>query len=156
MDLWWDALRSEELIGNGLPTLRYAASEPAPEASSSKQTSDPSHPPLSRPRKKRKKKNDVAKPWTLLYHMNNNIKTMRKLRTTHAKLSALNQNNEDGTGQPSEFLIPPSEDVEEAIDERPWRTRGSGIEIGAENADDCLHWAGTKVLEHVGFQGAKQ
>jgi hypothetical protein len=29
----------------------------------------------------------------------------------------------------------------------------SGVEIGDANATDCLHWAGNKILEHVGFQG---
>ena len=48
------------------------------------------------------------------------------------------------------------------IDEEPWTVwrgkRGkiknlSGVEIGEANAADCLHWAGNKILEHVGFQG---
>jgi transcriptional activator SPT7 len=29
----------------------------------------------------------------------------------------------------------------------------SGIELGEENAGDCLQWMSQKVLEHVGFQG---
>lgn len=53
--------------------------------------------------------------------------------------------------------------LDEKIDEEPWTAgRGkkgkvkknmSGVEIGEANATDCLHWAGNKILEHVGFQG---
>ncbi|TCD67766.1 Transcriptional activator spt7 [Steccherinum ochraceum] len=157
VDLWWDAMRSDDLIGNGLPVLLHARSDPLTDDSHPhKSVTDPSHPQLGRQKKKRKKKAEVAQPWTLLYHMNNNIKTMRKVRTTHAKFSELDLTNEDGNVQPSEFVAPPADDVEEAIDEKPWRTRGSGLEIGPENADDCLHWAGTKILEHAGFQGASK
>ncbi|KAH8103455.1 hypothetical protein BXZ70DRAFT_925723 [Cristinia sonorae] len=153
IDLWWDAMRSDELIGNGLPTLRHASSDPVDNSSAPHPS--PSHRQASQPRKKRRKKSDVAQPGTLLYHMNNNIKTMRKIRTTHAKFAILNLTNEDGNVQPSE-LLPPSEDVDEVIDEKPWRTRGSGIDIGPENADECLHWAGSKILEHAGFQGSSK
>ena len=147
-------MRADELIGNGLPTLQYASSEPYPDTPPFTQSASASLAAMSgRPKKKKKRKSDIAPPWTLLYHMNNNIKTMRKVRTTHAKFAALSQTNEDGSVQPVEFLPPPTEDVEEVIDERPWKTRGSGMEMGAEHADACLHWAGSKILEHAGFQG---
>jgi transcriptional activator SPT7 len=54
------------------------------------------------------------------------------------------------------------EGLDDKIDEEPWTVwrgkRGkiknlSGVEIGEANAADCLHWAGNKILEHVGFQG---
>ena len=38
------------------------------------------------------------------------------------------------------------------VDERPWRTRGTGLEIGQEDASACLNWAGHKIIEHAGFQ----
>lgn len=84
---------------------------------------------------------------------------MRRIRMTHAKFTALNQSNEEGGGtvsvsQPAEMGI--DEAVEEEIDERPWNPSGSGLEIGEKNADDCLHWMGTKILEHVGFQGTSK
>lgn len=58
----------------------------------------------------------------------------------------------------------PGEDdsLADRLDEEPWaigrgKKRGrkniSGVEIGEANATDCLHWAGNKILEHVGFQG---
>lgn len=155
VDLWWDAMGSEELIGNGLPSLEYVSSDPVPLASSSSQPlASASHPQLGRPKKRKKKKLAVAQPGTLLYHMNNNIKTMRKVRSTHAKYSALtSQTNEDGTVQSPEFLPSAVDEPDEVIDEQPWIPKGSGIDIGAEDADACLHWAGSKILEHGGFQG---
>lgn len=154
VDLWWDAMGSEELIGNGLPTLRYTSSEPIPDVLSPRRYAIPQ---LARRKKKRKKTSDVAQPGTLLYHMNNNIRTMRKLRTTHAKFSAIKETtNDDGTVPAPEFPPLPGEDVEEVLDERPWRSRTSGVAVGAENADECLHWAGSKVLEHAGFQGTSK
>ncbi len=147
VELWWDAMRSDEMVGNGLPVLRYPSS--AHVSGDVSQEPTPVVPP-----KKRKK---VRPPSTntLLYHMNGNIRTMRKVRSVYTKFAALNINNEDGTGptQPHEFLSPPAEDVEEVIDDRPWRISGSEGEVGEQNADDCMHWMGSKVLEHAGFQG---
>lgn len=121
--------------------------------------------------------------------MNNNVRTIKRVRHTHARFAALGLTkdsgggNEDGEGaeaapgfnaQTSSAVGPgpglgtgglgsDPMDVEEAIDdrvdERPWEVptrRGrkiSGIEIGSENADDCLRWMNGKVLEHAGFQG---
>ena len=89
--------------------------------------------------------------------MNNNITTLRKVRNTHARLTALKESSEDnaGGGVPQQLgmqLAGPDE-PESLMDDRPWRTEGSGIELGEQNADDCIHWMGNKVLEHVGFQG---
>ena len=62
----------------------------------------------------------------------------------------------------SSFGLSEDEGVDDKIDEEPWTIgRGkkgkvknmSGVEIGEANAEDCLHWAGNKILEHVGFQG---
>ncbi|KAF9524724.1 hypothetical protein CPB83DRAFT_860781 [Crepidotus variabilis] len=55
--------------------------------------------------------------------------------------------------------------VDERIDEHPWMlgrrkdiasSRLGGIEIGEDNAADCLHWATDKILEHSGFQGSSK
>ena len=60
------------------------------------------------------------------------------------------------------FGLGEDDGLEDKIDEEPWTIgrgrRGkikniSGVEIGDANATDCLHWAGNKILEHVGFQG---
>ncbi|KAI0074871.1 hypothetical protein K474DRAFT_1499959 [Panus rudis PR-1116 ss-1] len=161
VSLWWNAMCSDEMIGNGLPVLQYSAShklpgEPPLPSSSTSEAPPPSStkPPL----KKKRRKPPVANQRTLLYHMNNNIRTLRKVRTTHAMLTAVKESaNEEGggNGQPIS-MPPPAEEVEEVLDERPWRPPGSGLEIGERNADDCLHWVGTKILEHAGFQGSSK
>lgn len=115
--------------------------------------------------------------------MNNNIRTMRRVRQIHSKFAALNintSNNEDGDGVIGDgpaFTIGSGsgsgggvieEDMSavggvdvDQIDEQPWlaRMRGrrkvkGGIEMGERNATDCLKWTCSKVLEHSGFQGA--
>ncbi|KAH9922095.1 uncharacterized protein B0H18DRAFT_1121112 [Fomitopsis serialis] len=154
VELWWDAMQSEELLANGLPTLLYRSSEDVPGAGPPKQIKDPPRQGTQRG----KKKKTTPRTDTLLYHMNNNIRTLRRVRTTHAKFAALNlnQNTEEGGGPVVPPIEPISEDVEDVLDERPWKPNGSGIEIGEEHANDCLHWMGGKVLEHVGFQGTSK
>ncbi|KAL6305105.1 hypothetical protein BKA93DRAFT_230818 [Sparassis latifolia] len=152
VELWWDAMQSDELLGNGLPTLAHASSEPIPSPSPLKPITDQ---PREATRRKKKRKKDELAQSSLLFHMNNNIRTLKRVRTTHAKFSALKQSTEEGNS----LAVPPDlavEDVEDVVDERPWRPVGSGIDIGEENADDCLHWMGSKVLEHAGFQGTSK
>lgn len=160
MELWWDAVQSDELLANALPTIPHASSTndtPAPPI-----TDPPRNVQHSHKKKKKKKRKVEQRTNTLLYHMNSNIKMMRRVRTTHAKFAALNQANEENGGGPGLFSgMPPNdvavdEAVEEEIDERPWKPIGSGLEIGEKNADNCLHWMGTKVLEHAGFQGTSR
>ena len=158
VELWWDAMQSDAMIANGVPILRHSRSDDPPQASSSQSVTDPPRMPGQRPRKKRRKaSSDKPGKDTLLHHMNNNITTLRKVRNTHARLTALKESSEDNAGggvpqQLSMQLAGPDE-PESLMDDRPWRTEGSGIELGEQNADDCIHWMGNKVLEHVGFQG---
>lgn len=147
VELWWDALQSDDLLGNGLPTLVYQSSEDVPSLSPAKAIVDP-----PRERKTHRHKKTEPPKSSLLSHLNNNIRTMRRVRSTHAKFAALSQNIEEVIGPPAPSDLPP-EDVEDILDERPWKPMGSGIDIGEENADDCLHWMGSKILEHAGFQG---
>jgi len=60
------------------------------------------------------------------------------------------------------FGLGEDDSLADKLDEEPWtigrgkkgKTKNiSGVEIGEANATDCLHWAGNKILEHVGFQG---
>lgn len=118
-------------------------------------------------------------PKSLLVLMNNNIRTMKRVRHTHAKFAALEEDagpGGDGTGGG-----PPSHDhrvglhaMEEdhvgvddgSVDERPFLSRIqsphnnsrhiTGFDIGQKNATDCLNWMGSKVLEHSGFQGSSK
>ncbi|KII95476.1 hypothetical protein PLICRDRAFT_150218 [Plicaturopsis crispa FD-325 SS-3] len=142
-ELWWDAVQSDALIGNGLPVLVHSSSQRTPA----------SHP--RSPRKKKRRKGATSPANSMLGLMNNNIKTMRRVRQTHAKFAVLNAHSEEG-GAAEESLEAPGEIIAETVDENPWRPRGSGIELGEENASDCLHWMGGKVLEHAGFQGTSK
>ncbi|KAH9851132.1 hypothetical protein C2E23DRAFT_832648 [Lenzites betulinus] len=149
-ELWWDAMRSDEMVGNGLPSLVHASSH-----SSASTPSSPSNNHLRRAsRRKKKAEKDTSN--TLLFHMNNNIRTLRRVRTTHAKYSALIQSAEENGGYAPPPVPDAAEELDDVVDERPWKPPGGGLELGAENADDCLHWMGTKVLEHAGFQGASK
>jgi len=95
--------------------------------------------------------------------MNSNIKTLKRVRRTHAKFAALNLTAEDGGGADLDEPPETAEDdpVDEFVDERPWKAlvglKGgdieSGIELGGEPAVHCLRWMNGKVLEHAGFQG---
>ncbi|KAK7691944.1 hypothetical protein QCA50_005349 [Cerrena zonata] len=159
MDLWWQSMRTDSMIGNGLPPIRYASSYDLPDE----------HKPLSSlstkarsissssPRKKKRKTKSTASKQSMLFHMNNNIRTLRKIRTTHAKYTWLKETTDSADGSTS-FEMPtiPPEEPEEPLDEQPWKPQGSGIDIGVEHADDCLHWMGTKVLEHAGFQASSK
>ncbi|KAI9059886.1 hypothetical protein FKP32DRAFT_1613921 [Trametes sanguinea] len=151
VELWWDAMRSDEMIGNGFPSLFHDSSD-IPSRNASTMLTEPSR------SSRRRKKKQTSPPNSLLYHMNNNIRTLRRVRTTHAKYSSLIQSAEDSGG----FAPPPvqdiSEELDDVLDERPWKPPGAarGLDLGAENADDCLHWMGSKVLEHAGFQGSSK
>ncbi|KAF4620397.1 hypothetical protein D9613_001187 [Agrocybe pediades] len=162
--LWWGAVQSDTLLGCGLPGIPFGPS-------SSKL-----------PKTKRKSKREVKppppqNPKSLLYMMNNNIKTMRRVRHTHAKFAALNAattgaaDEDDPMGESSNaypvtpaggFMNVDDEVVQDNLDESPWSMKGKakgkrkmvgGVELGVEHATDCLKWTTSKILEHSGFQG---
>ncbi|KAJ7346467.1 hypothetical protein DFH08DRAFT_700766 [Mycena albidolilacea] len=177
--LWWAAVHSDALLPNGLPAIAHRSSRPLPSSQS------PAAAPLKRRRKRKKDKE--AKEKTLLALMNNNIRTMRRLRHTHARFAALGlsagapaTDEFDQGGMPPPPLpplgLPPAplqagllsmpelpereEDAvvgENEVDDRPWGIElddePPDIEVGAANADQCMRWMGSKVLEHAGFQG---
>ncbi|KAF5322499.1 hypothetical protein D9619_002195 [Psilocybe cf. subviscida] len=138
--LWWGAVQSDALLGNGLPGIPFGL------ASSSRRSS-------SSPTKKVKKKSKAkaaqlalppSNPKALLSLMNNNIKTMRRVRHTHNKFAALNAatappEDEDGAmagdggpsgggggagfsggGMSAPAAYGEEDVVEDVIDERPW------------------------------------
>ena len=165
VELWWDAMQSEAMLANGVPTLRYSQSDDTTDSTPSQAVNDPPRTPGARLRKKRRKTGTGQAQNTLLYYMNNNINALRRVRGTHARLTALKESLDDSAapgvpGAPPipqfNIPIPITEEPEPTVDERAWRISGSGVDIGAENADDCLHWMGGKVLEHAGFQGASK
>jgi transcriptional activator SPT7 len=143
--LWWTAVQSEELFGNGMPGIPYGIA--------SKRTNK---------RKKRKKPSSPLPSKALLNMMHANIRTLRRIRRTHAKYAALNLASSGNKEDDIEGELPPppppvlaegEDDIEDNIDERRWEPVGSGIEIGERQADSCLKWANGKILEHAGFQG---
>ncbi|KAI5986876.1 hypothetical protein EDD15DRAFT_2470606 [Pisolithus albus] len=192
IDLWWKAVQSDAHFANGLPCLPSIASFPpplsqrplrrAPIAVPSAAVTAVSSAPTT-PRKRRVRPVRVqSQSGTLLSLMNTNIKTLKRVRRTHTKFTALGFNaGEDGAGtgalgvnlgvggvgagtEREDVPDPETELPEEVIDERPWLTRlrgaggktiaRGGIEIGERAAGSCLKWMNRKVLEHVGFQGA--
>ncbi|KAJ3923858.1 hypothetical protein F5877DRAFT_30731, partial [Lentinula edodes] len=162
--LWWSTVQSDALLPNGLPEFPSSASS----------SSSPRHPFLRPPipkspaqtakKKKCRKKlphsyRPEDKPKALLTLMNNNVRTIKRVRHTHARFAALGLTKDSGVGNEDGEGAEAAPTIDDRVDERPWEVptrRGrkiSGIEIGSENADDCLRWMNGKVLEHAGFQG---
>lgn len=140
-------MRSEELLANGVPVLVHSSSDIMATSPPNAITDPPRQP------SRRRKKKQVSSPNTMLYHMNNNIRTLRRVRTTHAKFSVLTQSMDEAGVLAQPIIHDIAEELDDVVDERPWKPPGSGIDMGEENATDCLQWMGGKVLEHAGFQG---
>ncbi|KAF8176920.1 hypothetical protein BJ912DRAFT_986398 [Pholiota molesta] len=159
--LWWGAVQSDALLGNGLPGIPFGPS-------SSKQKKVRTTPKPKRA--KRTEQPPPPNPKSLLTMMNTNIKTMRRLRHTHAKFAALNAatappEDEEQGAESGLFTAtgPGTAQRPWKIDEEPWtagkgkgKSKVSGIELGEENAMDCMHWSTNKILEHAGFQGTSK
>lgn len=149
LDLWWSAQRSDLLLANSLPPLPSTASSSSLFPPPSSQHPTHSQPSASstapeHPRKRRRKAKQAlpSQPPArgLLGHMNANIKTLHRVRSTHARFSVLaaaasaSSNNPDDPSAPAQPSLssaleaeaaailaggPVPEDVDE-IDERPW------------------------------------
>lgn len=161
-ELWWGAVQSDALLPNGLPHIPYPSSS-AVSGLLPNQTKHPDLTSKSRPRPKRRKKGSgpgsletEQQPKSLLVHMNNNIKTMKRVRHTHARFAALNLSLGAGAGEDdgeggvlgglgamatpgfgvaqgmgvAVTLNPLDEDgieaVDDKVDERPWGARIKG------------------------------
>jgi len=97
--------------------------------------------------------------------MNTNISTLRRIRRTHAKFTALTFNPSTTTGAEDGVTAPPLETPLEADDLKddlsepdtgPWvqtSISAAGAEVGEHTTEQYLRWMDRKVLEHVGFQG---
>ncbi|THH03070.1 hypothetical protein EW145_g6557 [Phellinidium pouzarii] len=164
VELWWEATTSAALMANGLPTLTYSSSTMC---ESPQHSTPPAPTPAPKSIRKKKKKRppehpDLQQPKSLLGLISNNISALRRVRRTHSKFQTLNVSSDDGAG-PSGIIEPPEPiadeadvDIDATIDERPWRSRGTGLEVGQQDADECLDWMGMKILEHSGFQGTSR
>src|ERR1700691_2442790 len=149
VELWWDAVRSDDLLANGLPCIPCTSfQEHHPHRLQSKKSTSKVK---SKPKRRKKPYSSRAAPPTksLLTLMNNNVGTMKRVPRTHAKFADLNRNNnsnnEDGGESPASVDMPGEAygrgaDADVLIDERPWKPQGSGIEIGEANAEACLGW----------------
>ncbi|KAJ7776048.1 hypothetical protein DFH07DRAFT_74082 [Mycena maculata] len=174
-NLWWGAVRSDALLPNGLPPIAYPASSPSSSAT------PVSHPPVRKRRRKKKElleKDEEKEGKTLLGRMNSNIRTMRRLRHTHARFAALGigigREGEDGDGaggvdgggikvQPLDpgvmagmLSMPEQAEEEEAVvgenevDERPW---GEALGIGSAGAGRRRRRKGKERAQEVKMEG---
>ncbi|KAG5635234.1 hypothetical protein H0H81_011966 [Sphagnurus paluster] len=190
-ELWWGAVQSDAMLANGLPHIPFASSSSLSSASASSSTTPATTTATATPapRAKRRKKPipippEGPPPKSLLSLMNNNIKTMKRLRHTHAKFAALTastapaEEGEEGPGYSAPAVVPGAgagvgvgvgasvDEVDllddDKVDERPWSARvkgkrpARGVEMGEESAAGCVDWMTGKVLEHAGFQGSSQ
>ncbi|KIY67539.1 hypothetical protein CYLTODRAFT_490531 [Cylindrobasidium torrendii FP15055 ss-10] len=117
-DEWWNIMRTPDVLVNGVP-------------------------PTFQPKRPRRRK---ARPPTshgngMLKLMNNNIRTIKRLRRTNAKFGALSEEVQDE---------PDIVEVDDPPEDVPWPTPP---EVDERSGEQCLRWMGTKVLEHAGFQG---
>ncbi|KAJ3809100.1 hypothetical protein F5876DRAFT_44602, partial [Lentinula aff. lateritia] len=163
--LWWSTVQSDALLPNGLPEF------PSSSSSSSRnpflRPPIPKSPAQTAKKKKCRKKlphsyRPEDKPKALLTLMNNNVRTIKRVRHTHARFTALGLTKDSGVGNEDGEGAEATPTIDDRVDERPWEVptrqgrKISGIEIGSENADDCLRWMNGKVLEHAGFQGTSR
>ncbi|KZT22458.1 hypothetical protein NEOLEDRAFT_1097621 [Neolentinus lepideus HHB14362 ss-1] len=161
LDLWWLAVQSPAFLANGFPTLIRTSSGNLDNWRSRSNEAD-GLPTVRKKTKKKKKPDEGPKMNSTLYLINSNIRTIKRVRTAHAKLAALNSQqqaqSEEGGAQPPEppDLSAVAADIDDKVDERPWRPVAAGIDMGEELADDCLRWMGSKILEHAGFQGTSK
>ncbi|KAK0231399.1 hypothetical protein IW262DRAFT_1343900 [Armillaria fumosa] len=145
--MWWMAAQSDLLLPNGLPGVP--------------QSRQPKSPLLKRKKRRKQPEPPRPNPKSLLTLMNNNIRTMRRVRHTHAKFSALGgtgtEDSDSSLGEP--MIVPDDEAAVVDVDTRPWSLGKTGMrieDIGEKNGTDCLQWMSKKVLEHSGFQGTSQ
>ena len=154
--LWWGAVQSDELLANGLPGIPFGPSSSISHHKKVKLK----HKGSKRPRPQAL---PPQNPKSLLSMMNNNIKTMRRIRHTHTKFVALNAltapEDDDGVesnpygslgsvvpgsrsaGTPMHPGILSVEDdmVDDKIDERPWtigRGKGKRAPSGIDIGED--------------------
>lgn len=170
-------MQCDQFIGNGYPTLCHSSSNldgspPFATAGQLQRETLPTSKPRLKRRKKVPKEDSHAANKTLLGLINKNITTMRHLRVTHSKFSLLKESKEatneegglalpgtsaafGGPSEPPDFSRGPIlTNLEPLNNINPWSRRLEGdCDFGPQDAENCLHWVGEKVLEHAGFQG---
>jgi transcriptional activator SPT7 len=158
VELWWAAATSPALLANGVPAISHA-SDYAPVARSS-----PNY-VLNPVKKKKKVKKETHNPSSLLRVMSENIRTMKRVRHSHARLSALLEEvNANGEGDevipganvaPSAIAAGVLDEGADTVDDVPWRPTGTEGQkrtrhVNQSEAEDCLKWMSGRVVEHAG------
>ena len=108
--MWWGAVQSDALLANGLPNIPFGPSSSTPKKRKKVKASSNAEGKASKSRTIVKKESEDSpmptapfNPKALLHLMNNNIRTIRRVRHTHSKFLALNAATapgEDDEGQP--------------------------------------------------------
>ncbi|KAK2464438.1 hypothetical protein APHAL10511_003586 [Amanita phalloides] len=120
MELWWGAVQSDALLANGLPRIRIASSrqcartasksdEQAHTLTSSIQTPSIKHKARHKSKHTGAEPNRIEPgPMSLFSLINSNIKTMKRVRHTHARFASLIANTTalNGTDEPVDGLPP--------------------------------------------------
>ncbi|KAJ1306021.1 hypothetical protein OPQ81_010735 [Rhizoctonia solani] len=131
-DLWWEAMRSGGMIGNGVLQM---AQHGFPDVKSG----------IMRRRKKRPK--DTGLKGTI----HKNITTLHNIRRVHTKILVLNALVEENQGNNEDIAIPPdSPTTEPPIFSIP------GLTLAEDSGAACLNRVSTTVLQHAGFEGSSQ
>ncbi|KAH7334716.1 hypothetical protein B0J17DRAFT_88252 [Rhizoctonia solani] len=131
-DLWWEAMRSSGMIGNGVLQM---AQHGFPDVK----------PGLMRRRKKRPK--DTG----LKGIIHKNIGTLHNIRRVHTKILVLNALAEENQDNNDDIPIPPdSPTTEPPIFPIP------GLTFAEDSGAACLNQVSTTVLQHAGFEGSSQ
>ena len=108
--MWWGAVQSDALLANGLPSIPFGPCSSTPKKRKKVKASSNAEGKASKSRMFVKKEAEDSSmptapfnPKALLHLMNNNIRTIRRVRHTHSKFLALNAAiapGEDDEGQP--------------------------------------------------------
>ncbi|CAE6418112.1 unnamed protein product [Rhizoctonia solani] len=131
-DLWWEAMRSSGMIGNGILQM---AQHGFPDVK----------PGIMRRRKKRPK--DTG----LKGIIHKNIGTLHNIRRVHTKILVLNALAEENQDNNDDIPIPPdSPTTEVPIVSIP------GLTLAEDSGAACLNRVSTTVLQHAGFEGSSQ
>ncbi|KAG9086127.1 Transcriptional activator spt7, partial [Ceratobasidium sp. 370] len=134
-DLWWEAMRSGNMIGGGvLPMAQHGF--------------PPLKPNAMRRRKKRPKNGKANDPRPgLTGTIYKNISTLHNIRRVHSKILILNAAAEDPN-----LHVPPMDDDEPEAPRPPI----PGLTLAEDSGAQCLHRVSSTILEHAGFEGSSQ
>ncbi|KAH7099858.1 hypothetical protein BKA62DRAFT_831355 [Auriculariales sp. MPI-PUGE-AT-0066] len=153
VELWWQLMRTDTMLGAGLPALPEPASAPSSPVRRKKKAlelpggTSTTKTTTGATRKTKKAKSNKS----LLHLMNKNIRTLKRVQRIHEKLAIIKDGAEMGGGMPGE----PLQEEDPAI-YRKWKPRSQLGEIDKDDAWSCAQWSTTKILQHNGFSSGSQ